>query len=150
MPVEGENLRRDMLTIVRGMAQDVGLNVRVRLNGDDGIGPEGVTPEIAAGLAADQLDVVLGFGQGRQIQGADLPDTLDRLFWLWIFDDPHQGFHRIWSVALGLREALNFEDVEIDGFGTMNIQFVTFGDEMFSPESILKRPRQRDLYRLRG
>ena len=53
---------------------------RVRLNGDDGLGAEGMTPAIRANLSDHQVDMVLGFGAAPPLEMTTPRFTLDLTF----------------------------------------------------------------------
>ena len=146
------NLRDELFAWLLAHIEDQGIQARLRLNGADGIGAEGLTPAVRAGLSQENIDVILGFGLGQPIRGADLPGTLKTSFWLWMFDEAFHGFDRIWSTGLQLRNLIDHQDIEIsaDDFGTANMTLTGFGVELFGVESRFKIPERRDLYMIEG
>ena len=146
------NLRDELFAWLLALIADRSIPARLRLNGADGIGAEGLTPKVRAGLSPDDIDVILGFGLAQPILGADLPGTLKTNFWLWMFDEAFHGFDRIWNVGLQLRDAIDHQDIEIiaDDFGTANMTLIGFGVELFGVESRFKIPERRDMYMIEG
>ena len=123
---------------------------RVLLNGNDGLGAEGMTPAVRANLSDHQVDMVLGFGSAPPIEMTTPRFTLDLTFWLWYFDHSFQGFNRIWAVGNSMRSLLDSQMPELGDWGTPRIQFKSYGPEVFSPDANFKDPQRRDVYSIQG
>ena len=129
---------------------------RVRLNGDEGVNADGITPAVKQGTGPDAIDVILKFGAGTatattQTGVARHPrGSLERIVYLWLVGSAAGiGFDELLSASMSIRALLEHARYRRAGSKEVFlVEFVQMGEEQFGPKAQFLLPQQQDVYKV--